>query len=587
MKRFFVVAVTVFLATVSMGHAQSDQDVVWVQIEARPSLVQAQERAREYAGTLEDVAGFDLGSGWFAIALGPYTRPDAEQVLRVYRAQGLIPRDSYIAFSRAYRTQFWPQGQDIFGRAAIAPTQEVPSETVVVPVQEPETPPQQPQANAPVDETPAEARRSERALSRAERESLQIALNWAGFYNGAIDGAFGRGTRASMSNWQSANGFEPTGILTTSQRIALVSAYTAILDGLGMQIVQDLQAGLQISMPSEVVSFDRYTPPFATYARSGALDASVLLISQAGDRATLSSLYDVMQTLEIVPLEGPRALQRDSFTLVGRSDKTVSETRVTLVDGQIKGFTLIWPANDEARRTRIVAEMAQSITRLGGVLDPTAGASQQIDLVAGFAVRKPRLSRSGFYVDTKGTVLTTLDAVQSCTRITLDDTYEANLGAVDTERGIAVITPNEALAPPSVARFTPESPPLQSEIAVAGYSYEGILNAPSVTFGTLSDLRGLRGEAMLNRLAVTSLPGDAGGPVLDAGGNVLGMLLPAQQGGRQLPENVQFALTSPSITDFAIRAGLDVTFSAAGDAVAPEDIALLGTDMTVLVSCWD
>ena len=32
----------------------------------------------------------------------------------------------------------------------------------------------------------------------------------------------------------------------------------------------------------------------------------VLLISQSGDQGTLFGLYDIMQTLEIVPMEGPR-----------------------------------------------------------------------------------------------------------------------------------------------------------------------------------------------------------------------------------------------------------------------------------------
>jgi hypothetical protein len=38
------------------------------------------------------------------------------------------------------------------------------------------------------EETPAEARQSEAQLTREERDALQIAMQYFGFYTGAIDG---------------------------------------------------------------------------------------------------------------------------------------------------------------------------------------------------------------------------------------------------------------------------------------------------------------------------------------------------------------------------------------------------------------
>ena len=91
---------------------------------------------------------------------------------------------------------------------------------------------------------------------------------------------------------------------------------------------------------------------------------------------------------------------------------------------------------------------------------------------------------------------------------------------------------------------------------MAGYSYEEVLGLPTVTFGTLADLRGLGGENGVQRLELSTLPGDAGGPVLDQSGAVLGMLLARQQdGSRQLPDNVQFARDVPSIAGFLSATG--------------------------------
>ncbi|MEO0865776.1 MAG: serine protease [Pseudomonadota bacterium] len=403
-----------------------------------------------------------------------------------------------------------------------------------------------------------------------------------------MDGAFGRGTRNAMAGWQESKGFEVTGILTTAQRAALIKDYNSVLDDIGFALVQDAVAGIEIKMPTAVVSFEKHEFPFAHYTATGDIPATVLLISQAGDQDTLFGLYDIMQTLDIVPLDGPRERKAASFTLVGQDDARVSETRVSLRDGEIKGFTVVWPAGDEARRTRLIDEMDKSLVRLEGVIAPDTGTEEQsIDLVSGLAIRKPRLSRSGFFVDSRGTVLTTTEAVQNCTRITLDNEVEATVATMDNARGVAVLTPDTPLAPLAVARFADTTPRLTSEVAASGYSFEGVLDAPSMTFGTLSDLRGLNGEAELARLALDTLPGDAGGPVLDTGGGVLGMLLPAPAGGRALPEGVQFALDVAALQEVLEQAGMAAGNTNSGTPIDPIDLTAAASGMTVLVSCWD
>ncbi|MFK7746348.1 MAG: serine protease [Roseobacter sp.] len=587
MMRFVLVLVMMLGLHVKTAAAQVQQDVVWLQIEAQPSLDGALDRAAIYAETLPDVRGFALAGGWYAITIGPYSAQDAQEVLRAYRAQGLIPPDSYIPRSSTFGDPFWPVAQDGSVTAQALATAPVAANTPII---EQDASPPTVVENADVDpETPAQARRSESLLSRIEKQDLQIALQWAGFYNAAIDGAFGRGTRRSMAAWQTANGLEPTGILTTRQRAQLLGQYNAILDGLDMQLVRDLEAGIEVRLPTAKVSFDRYEPPFAQYNASADMQVRVLLISQTGDRDTLAGLYDILQTLTIVPLEGPRSLSRNSFTLVGRNNEFVSETEVRLEDGALKGFMLIWPAGDEPRRTRVLDEMRKSFVRRTGTIDPARGiaANQQVDLIAGLEVRTPLLSRSGFFVDDAGTVITTADAVENCTRITLDDLYDASLSGVDTTNGVAVLKPSEALSPPQVARFSPLPPRLQSEVAVAGYSFEGQLGAASLTFGKLADLKGLAGEAELNRLALAARPGDAGGPVFDANGNVFGMLLPRQIEGRQLPAEVSFALSSSAISGVLAQAGLSAQEGVLTASLAPEDITNRGVGMTVLVSCWE
>ncbi len=584
MKNIFVAVALLMTALMSMATAQGrPDDIVFVQLEAHPSLTTSQRRAQGFADQLSDVNGFSLGGGWYGIALGPYRRDDAERVLQVYRSERRIPSDAYIAEARSYGNQFYPVGANVLNRDPVtspgAPTQTTDQATVSTPEPEPE----------PADETPAQARRSERLLTSQERKDLQIALQWAGFYSAAIDGAYGPGTRRSMGDWQAANGYEPTGILTTKQRQALLDQYNAPLISVGMSRIADSKAGIEMKIPTKAVRFARYEAPFAHYDSISADGIRLLLISQPGDRRTLYGLYDIMQTLEIVPLDGPRERKERSFTLEGRNARMVSYTEAVLRDGEIKGFTLIWPTGDEERRTRVLAEMRASFERLDGVLDPAAGgeALQNVDLVSGLSVRKPRLSRSGFFVDRDGTVVTTAEAVKGCTRITLDGTYQAQVAGQDSALGIAILKPKDRLAPASIAQFRRSSPRLKSEVSVSGYSYEGKLGAPTLTFGKLEDLTGLRGETELTRLALNVEPGDAGGPVLDTGGAVLGMLLPRPAGDQQLPPNVSFAANGATIDGLLQGLGLTATSVELRNAATPDGLLREASEMTVLVSCWD
>lgn len=583
-----------FFMTLWFAVAAQAQQAVWVQIEAQPTLNAAQDRARAYAGQLENVSGYAIGGGWYGIVLGPYARADADTLLNQYKREGRIPRDSFIALGRNFRQQFWPVGvgaqttaQPLPGTPATAETtttaeqtteQTADVEVIVVP------------EITPADETPAQARASEAELDRGQREDLQIALQWAGFYTSAIDGAFGRGTRNAMGAWQEANNHEVTGILTTRQRVELIGAYNAVLEGMDLQLVRDDASGIQMQVPTGIVAFSEYEPPFVRFDAKSDLDATVLFISQEGNQTRLFGLYEILQTLAIVPTEGERSRRDSSFEIEGIGDGVHSYTTARLQDGKIKGFSLIWPEGDDERRRRVLQEMIDSFEVIDGVLDPalaTPGEDQAIDLVAGLAVRKPKLSRSGFYIDGRGTVLTTAEAIGSCERITINSEHDATVTYTDDASGIAVVRPNEPLAPLAVAAFQLGVPRLQSEVAVAGYPYGGILVTPSLTFGRLADIRGLNGEEEVKRLDLVAQPGDAGGPVFDNGGAVLGMLLPREaRNGQVLPPEVSFSVDAEVILAALTDAGISVETTETVAFMPPETLTLRAADQTVLVSCW-
>lgn len=558
------------------------QNPVWVQVEAQPTLNAAQERARAYAVRVDNVAGFTTGGRWNVIALGPYAPADADAILQDLKSQRLIPTDSYIVDGRAFRQQFWPVGVGAPTTAQPVPETAAPTEApaepeVVLPLEIP-------------DETVGEARVSEAQLLRDEKRLLQTALQWAGFYNSTIDGAFGRGTRRAMGDWQVANNYEPTGILTTKQRKMLLDSYNAILDGMDLELVRDETAGIEMLIPKGVVAFSGYEPPFARYDANGDVKAQVILISQQGNQDRLSGLYEILQTLEIVPEDGPRTRRNASFDIEGFNSRIHSFTTAELNGGRIKGFTLVWPTGDDERRRRVLAEMKASFQALPNVLDPALAQpseNQAIDLVAGLQVRKPVTSQSGFFIGEQGDVLTSTEVIGDCSRLTIDSTYDADVVHVDLNLGLAVVRPVTPLAPSAVARFQTGVPRLQSMVAVAGYPYGGVLRTPSLTFGRLVDIRGLNGEPDIKRLALTAQDGDAGGPVLDNGGSVLGMLLPrSSQGGQTLPDEVSFSVRAREIVASLQAAEIAVETTDAITALPAQVLSEQASDVTVLVSCW-
>ncbi len=578
MIRLKALVCTVLLVLGFAPHPQANaQEAVWVQIEARPTLQQAEARARDYAARLPNVSGFRLRSGWYAIAIGPILAPLAPGELARLRAAREIPGDSFVADGRNFREQFWPIGAAGLAQPVITSPLGQPNETAALPVPEPS------------DETPAEARASERTLTRADREDLQRALQASGFYASRIDGSFGRGTRSAMAAWQAATGYEATGILTSQQRRVLLDTYRDAIASLGLSPVYDADAGIDITLPMARVAFEGYESPFARY---GGLedDTQILLISQPGDSDTLRGLYDVLQTLEIVPLEGPRQFARAEFSISGENDQisTRIEARLT-VDG-VKGYAVVWPVEDRLGQQLVLEALKTSFSPVKGVVLPdTIGdrSLQRPDLLAGLQVRRPEVSASGFFVDFSGRVLTSSDTVASCSRITIEGDTEADVAATDPATGLALLQPRTDLSPLGVGLLRAEPPLLQSEVAVAGYSYGGILGAPTLSFGTLLDLRGLNGEANLSRLALSAQPGDAGGPVLDDAGGVLGILLPPpSKGDRALPPDVRYAADAVAIAGFLAENGVTLGAPPPNEPLAPEDITALGSDMTVLVECW-
>ena len=577
------VFLTVPAAPLFPAPAAAQEAGFFIQIAARPTLGEGESEARRFAGRVAGVSGYEAPGGWYVVALGPFGREEGGERLDRLRSEGRIPADSFLIPGSRLRQRF-------FIAEAAAPAAARPGEEEDEPLIDFEGAAALLGSGATREataETPEEARLSESLLTRGEREGLQVALAGGGFYDGSIDGAFGRGTRAAMRAWQTARGLEPTGVLTGAQRAALLGEYNAVFDGLGLAPVRDAEAGIAIEMPTALVAFSGYETPFARYEPTGAEpEARVILISQEGGRADLAGLYEVMQTLTVVPPDGPRERQADRFEIEGRGARIDSRTHAVHADGRIKGFTLVWPAGD-TRFERLFQRMLESFDPSpAAVLDAryaTPAEAQDIDLLAGLDVRRPDLTRSGFFVDADGRVLTTSELADGCGTIRLDDAHEARVAWSEGE--VALLEPLEDLAPPAVAAFGGAPLRIGEEVAVGGYPFGGVLGRASVTFGRLADVRGLAGEVRLDRYEIEVAEPEAGGPVFGPEGEVTGMLL-APRGARVLPPDVALGVDASALIATLRGRGMEVPVAEAAERLAPETLVRRADGITVQVSCY-
>ena len=590
MRYYLGLCVAVWMALIA--GASVAQDMRWIQIEAQPSLLEAETRARIYAQEFPDTQAHSIGSGWYAITLGPLPEDQADLRMSQLRARAAIPRDSFLATGANYRQRIYPIGP---APAAVTPEQTAEADVVqeeatqgsVVESEESAAPEQaSPEQSITVpDETLSEARASEALLSRDEKMDMQRYLQWAGYYNSTIDASFGRGTRRSMAAWQTENGHEDTGVLTTAQREQLRAQYFAIFDGLGLETHVDLEAGISIDLPKEVIAFDAYAAPLAHFkTKDASSPAHVFLISAAGNRGDLAAIYGVLPTLSIVPMDIEKSLNKDRFVITGAGTTTRAFITASHQGGEIKGFGLIWPNQNEEQFDRLVAHMSKSFDTVSGTLDPSLSvAINDPETEFGVAIRKPAFVKSAVFVSDQGHAITDTSDLEQCSALTIGGTYDAEIIA-RSETGAGLLSPKSDFNPISYAKLG-KAVRKGDKTFLSSYPYGGRLGLASVTEATVAETTDLSGNAKKFRLDLLAEPGDFGGAVLDQSGNLTGILVSEDDTGRVLPNNVNFAAATDALASMMQSAGLRLR---SGNTQRLDDVALIASAQNILppLECW-
>ena len=197
----------------------------------------------------------------------------------------------------------------------------------------------------------------------------------------------------------------------------------------------------------------------------------------------------------------------------------------------------------------------------------------------------PRSSGTGFYINGDGDLVTNFHVIEGCYAIgvmlTDTDIVPASPAAIDRNLDIAVI--RTARRPDDMAFLRANSDPnLGQRVYAVGYPLLGALTSVNFTEGLVSSLTGIRGDPQTLQTSAAIQPGNSGGPLLDEGGVVIGVIseiIPAA-------DNVAFAIRVDRLSSLLSREGIEFQRAGSLSPVSTQAIASRAAEYTFPILCY-
>jgi len=204
-------------------------------------------------------------------------------------------------------------------------------------------------------------------------------------------------------------------------------------------------------------------------------------------------------------------------------------------------------------------------------------------------------SGSGIVLNLGGDILTNGHVVRACKSIMVKPMNgEAVAGHVDTidpKNDLAVVKTNLNIGIPVNFRLASKPARLGEDIGVIGYPLTGFLSAePKATFGQINSVAGFNNDYTLLQISAPVQPGNSGGPVLDATGTMVGVVvsqasLAVIALAGNVPQNVNFAIRGEVAQIFLNAHGVKFFTADQQKKLANDELAALGQKSTVLILC--
>ena len=200
---------------------------------------------------------------------------------------------------------------------------------------------------------------------------------------------------------------------------------------------------------------------------------------------------------------------------------------------------------------------------------------------------------SGFRVSSQDHVLTNAHVVRGCAEVRIPPGGVAEVMVREGSSDLALLQAS-AGSVRAVATFR-QGRGIRpgASVVVLGYPLRGLLaSEANVSTGAISALAGPGDDRRLIQITAPVQPGNSGGPVLDAAGNVVGVVVANLDAIRiarstgDIPQNVNFAVSAGTARAFLDGEGIPYETAPSDDAMEPVEVAAEARKFTVLVECW-
>jgi len=208
----------------------------------------------------------------------------------------------------------------------------------------------------------------------------------------------------------------------------------------------------------------------------------------------------------------------------------------------------------------------------------------------------PDASGSGFVVTSDGYVVTNRHVVNGCqtisVRVDSASTFKAQVIALHAHDDLAVIRADVTFGATAAFRAGAPIRPGDDVVAV-GFPLAGLLaDEASVTTGSVNALAGIHNDPAILQMSAPVQQGSSGGPLFDASGNVVGVVVTklnarivAEETG-DLPQNVNFALKGEIARTFLEELAIHYRTASSSARLGNADVGDIGRRVTVMVECY-
>jgi S1-C subfamily serine protease len=203
-------------------------------------------------------------------------------------------------------------------------------------------------------------------------------------------------------------------------------------------------------------------------------------------------------------------------------------------------------------------------------------------------------SGSGFYINNKGYALTNNHVVEICEQvITIAEGRKILFYVVATDKvnDIGLLKSIEKNS--NYLVINKKGAKLGEDVIAVGFPLSSRLSdSVKITKGVVSSLSGMKNNSAQIQIDAALQPGNSGGPIINENGNVVGiasaslnkLLMIAET--ETIPENVNFAVSSPAIVNFLKTK--KVKYTSAGffsSEYSSTELAEMGEEATIKLLC--